>query len=117
MEKKNIKIYVAGKLSDHAIDYLKNCGIMIEYARKIRNEGFSVYVPCLDLLEVLVNPLEFDHKKLFDNSLEWLKVSDALFVIPGYKTSNGTKKEIQTAEILKIPIFYNLEELKESYKV
>lgn len=97
-------------MTDSHMNYLQNCRKMIEAAEEIRKLGFAVYVPAWDLLHcLLIDGLEI--KDLFENSFEWLKVSDAMFVLPNWKTSRGTKKEIKIAKKLKIPIFYEIEKL------
>lgn len=104
------KVYIAGKLNDSACDYIKNCHKMIKWARKVRNEGFAVYVPCVDFLEGLVDG-SFEYPDYFDNSQPFLASCDYVFVCPGYETSKGTIREIEYAKSLNIPICYTIEEL------
>jgi len=101
------KVYIAGKLNDMAVGYIKNCHKMIKTARLVRNEGFSVYVPCVDLLEGLVDG-NFDYDDYFENSQPWLLSSDAVFLTPGWGESEGTKREIALATEHNIPVFENL---------
>ena len=104
------KVYIAGKLNDMSVDYIKNLHYMIKEADKVRKKGFSVYVPCLDILMGLVIG-NYKYKDYFNNSQPWLESSDAIYVLNNYKTSKGTLKEIETAHQKHIPIFYNLEDL------
>lgn len=104
------KVYVAGKLSAYGVQYIKNCHRMIDTARKIRRHGMAVYVPCLDILEALHDG-DMDYEALFNNSAEWLKASDAMYLTPGWETSTGTNKEIKIAKKRNIPIFEKLEDL------
>lgn len=108
MEKK--KVYVAGKLNDNAVGYIKNVHKMIKTARMLRNAGYAVYVPCNDVLEGFVDG-NFDYAEYFDNSQPWLKSSDAMYLVPGWETSSGTRKEMSTADSYGIPIFDNLEKM------
>jgi len=109
------KVYIAGKLRDNAINYVRHCHRMIKTAKQVRDLGCAVYVPCLDLLELLINPdLEFEN--LFNNSFEWVKVSDAVFLTPGWETSKGTEMEIELAHKLNIPVFDKLEDLRKWLK-
>ena len=101
------KVYVAGKLNDDAVGYIKNCHRMIKTARLVRDAGYSVYVPCNDFLEGLVDG-EFDYHEYFNNSQPWLSVSDAIFLTPGWETSSGTKDEIKLATSLGIPVFEDI---------
>ena len=105
-----IKVYVAGALNADAVGYIKNVHKMIHWANEVRKRGFSVYVPCLDFL-MGMQIGDFEYKDYFDNSQPWLESSDALFVVPGWGNSEGTKKEIKRAKELNIPVYYNYKEL------
>ncbi len=106
------KIYIAGKLSAYGMEYLNNCSKMISWAKKVRDLGFAVFVPFLDLLEVL-QAGDMNYENVFNNSAEWLKVSDAVFLVPGWETSKGTLREIEIAEENNIPVFENIDKLRE----
>ena len=101
------RVYIAGKLNDDACGYIKNIHRMIKCAREVRQAGFSVYVPGNDFLEGLVDG-DFNYEEYFCNSQPWLAASDAIFLVPGWETSEGTKHEIEYAEQLGIPVFDNL---------
>ena len=47
-------------------------------------------------------------------SMSWLEVSDALLVISNRPESKGVNAEIKRAEELGIPVFYSIDELKQS---
>jgi hypothetical protein len=104
------KIYIAGKLNDTAVGYIKNCHKMIKTAKEVREAGFSVYVPCIDFLEGLVDG-GFEYNDYFDNSQPWLLASDAVFLTPGWGSSEGTKREIALARENDIPVFDNINSL------
>jgi hypothetical protein len=108
------KVYVAGKLNADAVGYIKNMHRMIMTARELRRKGYCVYVPCNDFLEGLVDG-NFDYHEYFDNSQPWLKSADAVFLVPGWETSTGTKKEMETASACGIPIFDNIEKMDECF--
>jgi hypothetical protein len=105
------KCYVAGKLNDDAVGYIKNMHRMIKTAGRLRKMNIAVYVPCNDFLEGLVDG-EFGYEEYFSNSQPWLECSDFVFVCEGWETSNGTKREIERAKSLHIPVFYDFETLK-----
>lgn len=109
---RTLRVYVAGKLNDSdAVKYLRNCHRMILVAESVRRQGFSVYIPCLDFLMGMVFG-DWSYEDYFDNSQPWLEVSDAVVVCPdGWEDSDGTKKEIATAERLDIPVFFSTEDL------
>ena len=109
-----IRVYVAGKLNDDAIGYIRNMHRMIRTARKVRKAGFSVYVPCNDFLEGLVDG-KFKYEEYFNNSQPWLEASEAIFLTPGWETSAGTKREIELANGLDIPVFSDLKKMVEYF--
>ena len=51
----------------------------------------------------------------YNYSLTWLEVCDVLLVLPGWEHSVGTKKEIKRAKELKIPIFYDINNLMKKF--
>ena len=108
--KNKLKIYIAGKLNDMAVNYLYNVHQMMEIAEKVRNKGFSVFVPAIDLLMGIKFGYK-DYHDYFDNSQPWLIISNGVFLVPGWKTSEGTKKEIETAKEHGVPVFDDIDEL------
>lgn len=106
------KIYIAGKLNDPACDYIKNVHHMIKTAKMVRDAGYAVYVPGIDMLEGLVDGnMEYDD--YFNNSQEFLLVCDGVFVCSNWESSKGTKREIVLATIHNIPVFYSIDDLME----
>jgi hypothetical protein len=105
------RIYIAGKLNDMACDYIKNVSRMCRCAIEVQKCGFAVYVPGIDLLMGLVAG-DMEYYKYFNNSQDWLKVSDAVFLTPGWETSQGTKREIELARSLNIPVFDDITQMK-----
>jgi nucleoside 2-deoxyribosyltransferase len=105
-----LKVYVAGKLNDSAVGYIKNMHVMITTANEIQRYGFSVFVPCLDILSGLVDG-HFNYMDYFENNVPWMESADCVFVCRNYETSEGTKKEIAHAIERKIPVIYNIVEL------
>ena len=104
------KIYVAGPLNADAINYIQNIHNMILWAERVRKLGFAVFVPCLDIL-MGIQLGKWDYDDYFLNSQPWLEISDALFIIPGWRSSSGTQKEIKRAKELKKPVFFKLKSL------
>ena len=100
------RVYVAGPLNALAVEYLHNVHSMMEHAEHLRQLGFGVYVPALDLLM----GLKFGYREYgdyFNNSQPWLDAADAVFVCPGSETSSGTNKELARAKARSIPVFYD----------
>ena len=110
-QNRKIRVYCAGKLNDMACDYTKNVSRMCKCAIEVQKCGFAVYVPGIDLLMGLIAG-DYEYNDYFDNSQAWLEVSDAVFLTPGWETSQGTKREIGLAESLGIPVFEDLYTMK-----
>ena len=104
------KVYIAGKLNDDAVGYIKNLHAMIQEAEKVRKAGFSVYIPGLDFLGGLVFG-DWDYHCYFNNSQPWLLASDAVYVCPNSERSTGTQKEIKLAKKNGIPVVDTLGKL------
>lgn len=100
-------IYVAGKLNADAVGYLKNVHAMIVMADKIRQMGFSVFIPCLDLLAGVVAG-DYEYPDYAGNNMAWLERSDIVFVLPNSEESKGTQAEITRAMELGIPVIGDL---------
>ena len=106
-------VYIAGALNSDAVGYIKNMHRMIAFARQVRRYGFSVYVPCNDFLEGLVDG-QFDYPDYFDNSQPILLRCDAVALTPGWESSKGTQREIALAKEKGIPVFETIEDLIKS---
>ena len=105
--KKRIRLYVAGQYSaDNVIDVLKNIGKGRKACAELFQLGFSPFCPWHDAAFIIDNPdAFFTVEQFYRYSIEWLKVSDAVLLLPGWKLSKGTLAEIKIAEELGIPIF------------
>lgn len=107
MEK--IKVYIAGPYSS-APD--ENLDIAVNTANKLLNEGFYPFCPHLN------HCLELEQHRSWQDwieyDLEWLKVCDCLYRIPG--ESNGADIECAKAYEWGIPVFYDLKQLIEYYE-
>ena len=113
------KVYVAGAYSaDNVLDVLKNIGRGQYWAAQLFLKGFAPFTPWHDKSFVIDNyESEFTVKMFYDYSMEWLRVSDAVFIVPNepnlinWEDSKGTLAEIEIASSLDIPVFYNLKDL------
>jgi len=104
------RVYIAGKLNGDAVSYIQNMHRMIIWAEKIRYLGYAVYIPCLDFLSGVVHG-NWTYEQYFIMNQPWLDVCDAVFLVPGWETSEGTKKEIARAAQRNIPVFESMIEL------
>ena len=99
------KIFVSGPYTKG--DVAVNVKNAIDVANKLIDLGFAPYCPHLTHFLHMIKPQDYTKWLELDN--EYLKVCDAVLRIPG--DSNGADLEVQLALRLKIPVFYNLEEL------
>jgi hypothetical protein len=119
-----IKVYVAGAYSDtNVIGVLRNIGRGEHYAAELFMKGFSPFTPWHDKDFVIKNwDKEQEVEMFYKYSMEWLRASDCVFIVPNaeglrnWQDSGGTLKEIEEAEKLGIPVFYDLEALLDHYK-
>jgi hypothetical protein len=113
-----ILVYVAGAYaSPEVITVLNNMGKGISAAAQLLQAGFAPFCPWLDGLFIIqqggTNTLTADDMKRY--SMAWLERSDCVCVIPGWEQSRGTKKEIERASELGIPVYYGIDRLMEAY--
>jgi hypothetical protein len=112
-----MRVYIAGALSSRenternpskvVTDYIQNVSRMCQVASQVRRLGHYPYVPGLDfLLGVIAGDWEEDDYR--EVGMSFLEVCDAVLVI---SQSWGVSKEIERANELGIPVYYNLEEL------
>ena len=109
-----IRCYVAGAYSsNNVIGVLDNIREGMRWATKVVLDDMAPFVPWFDLHFQLM--LRGDEKltveDYYNYSMTWLRVSDVVFVTPGWENSNGTKKEIEVANSLNIPVIYDYKEL------
>jgi len=117
------RVYVAGLLTprnvwsrNSAIDYIFNLKIMIRTGVEVFLAGFVPFIPALDFLIFL---LLRDEERITEPmikrySKDWLEVCDAVLLCKGWRKSVGTKKEIELAEKLGIPVFESIGRLVEA---
>lgn len=75
--------------------------------------GYSPYCPWLDYQYMLMlrDNEELHVDDFYRYSIDWLLVSGAVLLVPGWENSKGTIEEIRIAKENGIPIFDNLNEL------
>jgi hypothetical protein len=105
-----IRVYVAGAYSsDNVIGVLGNMRRGINQSLDILEAGFAILCPWLDFQFGLNRPLTLGQYQA--NSIAWLEVSDAMFLVPGWEHSKGTQAEIEVANDLGIPIYTDIDSL------
>jgi len=108
------RIYIAGPYSaDNIIGVLDNIRSGTRVSTLVMMAGYAVFVPWLDFqLAFYVREGEEITKEMYQkNSLAWLETAHAVLVIEGWEKSLGTKREMDRARELGIPIYYSIEEL------
>jgi len=107
------RIYVAGKYSaDNVLKVLQNIGRGEKAAAKLFSHGFAVFCPWADKDIVIHEPDATYTVDMFRaQSMAWLEVSDAVYVISGTGDGGGVDAEIERAADLDIPVFYSLYKL------
>lgn len=106
---RRLKVYVAGPYSaDNVLGVLANIRKGNRVAYELLQMGFAPFSPWLDHQFVLMDfTNELTVQDFYDYSMEWLRVSDAIFVQGEWQNSKGTKAEIEEATKLGIPVFYD----------
>ena len=109
------RIYIAGAYSaDNVITVLDNMREGMRFATKVFLIGYSPFCPWLDFhFQLMLHDNErLSVEDYYKYSIDWLEVSDAILLVPGWEKSKGTLSEIRKGKELNIPIFYNIDELK-----
>ena len=106
------RVYVAGPYSANSVlDVLKNIGRGEKACADLFAMGYAPFCPWHDKSFVTDRPDdEFTVSQFYEYSLAWLKVSDAVVLLPGWENSKGTLKEIEVAKEVGIPVFDSITE-------
>ena len=107
------RVYCAGPYDgDGVIKVLSNIRQGLNTTRDLLvSHNFATFVPWFDWLWGLLGDMP---KELYQQqSLAWLDGSEAVFVLPGWESSGGTRREIARASEIGIPVFFELEKLLE----
>ncbi len=103
------RIYLAGSYNaDNVVKALDNMRIGMRKATEILLAGDSPFVPWFDhhFQFMLRENEELTIKNYRDYSMNWLEVSDEVWVLPNSENSKGTQAEIKRANELNIPVKY-----------
>lgn len=114
--KRIFRIYVAGPINTAGqLPLLHNMRRGMELSLKVLLSGFAPFTPWHDYHHILLDHKEqLSLQNMYEYSLAWLEVSDAIIVLPNSENSKGTQAEIKRAKELGLPVFYDLKSLKES---
>ena len=100
------RIYIAGKYSaPSTLETLNNIHDGIHACVRAVKSGYSPYCPWLDHQYHLIDKTITvkDYQRI---SMDWLEVSQEVWVLPNSESSKGTQAEILRAQELRIPVRY-----------
>lgn len=100
-----------GRLDNPVMEYLDNISRFIEYDILLREAGFAPFNPALDLL-VFLSRRPKEKNDIYEISISMMLKCDAIFLLPGWENSAGTRNELEIAQNKYFPIFTDLDELK-----
>lgn len=109
------RVYVAGAMSaDNILQMLENISEGVKAGAELLRLGFAPFVPHFDIAFRLQQGKGYDvpMEYYYNYTMEWLKASDCVLVVPGWEASIGTKAEIKKATDLHIPVYYSIDELR-----
>lgn len=110
----NIKrVYIAGAYSaNNVIIILDNIRNGMRAGTELLLKGYSPFVPWFDFhFQLMLREDEIlSVENYYKYSVDWLEVSDAVYILPNSENSKGTQKEIERAIELNIPIFYSIKD-------
>jgi len=107
------RIYVAGPFSnENTIEVFSNMRRGMRKATELLVRGYAPFCPWVDYHYslMLLADEKIEKKDYWAYSLAFLDVCDAVLLLPNWKTSPGTLREIKRAEQLGIPVFTPEEE-------
>lgn len=95
-----ITVYLAGPIATG--DQFANTGRALQWADKLKQKGFCVFVPHWGALQQMYSPWAYDEWLEYD--YVWLDKCEVLFRLSGI--SNGSDKEVARAKARGMSIFY-----------
>jgi hypothetical protein len=111
---KQVVIYIIGPHSASTDDGIQeNVLNAVHWASKLRKKGFCCIVPHL---ESMFHENAIPENEWLNHGLELESRCDAVFVIPDSENSNGVKQERAFADIIKIPVFDDIQKLEDYFK-
>lgn len=113
-----IRVYVAGAYSaPDVIGVLDNIRNGMRAATELLLDGYAPFVPWFDFhFQLMLRGGEsLSVENYYAYSMEWLRASHAVLVLPNSGNSKGTQSEITEARKLGIPVFHGREDL-DSFK-
>lgn len=116
-----MRVYVAGPYSRKAdgsvaniIDALMNMRAGMKASVELLLNGHVPFCPFLDYQFWLVLPdgAEIPMEAIKAYSMEWLRVSEAIIMLPGWEGSSGCKAELAEAQRLGLKVYMSMDEFR-----
>jgi len=116
-----MRVYVAGPYSRKAdgttaniIDALMNMRVGMKAAVEVLLMGHVPFCPWLDYQFWLVLPddAQISLEAIKSYSLEWLRVSEAILLLPGWEASPGSRAELEEARRIGLKVYIGLDGFK-----
>lgn len=106
-----IKIFIS---SPYTLgDQLENVKVQMKCANTLIDLGFCPFVPLLFHFQDSEYPRPYeDWLKI---CFKWLEKCNGIIRLPG--KSSGADREVAHANLLKIPVFYSLDEVRDYFKL
>lgn len=104
-------VYISGKYTDSTPEKVKdNIELAKTTAIALWNRGYKCVCPHLNTgwFEIETSAT---HKDFLDLDFRLISISDAVFMLPNWKTSRGARLEKGFAEKTGVPAVYNIDEL------
>jgi hypothetical protein len=99
------RIYIAGAYQNsNLIKALGNMRKGIAVSAKFIKLGWAAFCPWIDYQFSFFEDLS--REDYLEYSLAWLNVSQVMYVLSDWEDSKGTQREIEVADHLEIPIFF-----------
>ena len=112
---KPLRIYVAHRYSCHGkyLETFASIGRAVKVGIEIAKLGHYPFVPHTDVLLAIMSNGELPLKYYYNASLEWLKVSNAIFIFDtaDIMNSEGVRTEYLYALKYGIPVYTKLEDI------
>ena len=110
-----MRLYIAGAMSSsNPVEFLENLRNGQRLSTRALLAGHAVFSPFIDFQLFFQTREEetITADMIKNSSMAWLRVSEAVLLVPGWQDSKGTQAELAEARKLGIPVYKSLSGLK-----